>query len=76
MKMTISEIAAKNDPVKAQRAIAHIVTVLGANEEWNVDEMDSIATAVQTATAGAIDDLPSWTDQDVYAMNFWAGVTW
>lgn len=71
---TIEEIAAKIDPAKAQRAVAEMVTVLGANEEWNSDVWDRLVGAVQSATADV--ELPIWADQDDDALAFWTAVTW
>ncbi|MET4614076.1 hypothetical protein ABIC28_005089 [Rhodococcus sp. PvR044] len=65
----ISEIAARIDPAKAQIACANILVSLGGYAEWSSDHLEWIADALRPVHEGT--GLPSYTDQDDAAVEFW-----
>lgn len=67
---TIAELAALIDPAAAQKAVAEILVTLGAAEDWNGDQLETISMSLN----GLCPVDHSWTDQSEEELEFWEGI--
>lgn len=69
--MRIREIAARIPADVAQLAVARVLVTLGSQAEWSPETLEGVAEAVAPTKPA---DLPSVSDQDDAAVEFWSSV--